>query len=82
MRNERYDLVVTDLGRREEGGYVTDAGQQLLASMRADNITTPVVCYTSMRGLQQRDALLSSGAMLVTARPSELIDFITDTVAG
>jgi CheY-like chemotaxis protein len=67
-----YGLVISDLGRRENGQNNSMAGRDLLERTRAAGYTMPFFVFAGRRGLQHREELLSLGAQLVTNRASEV----------
>lgn len=72
----RYDVVVTDMGRDEDGQYVPDAGIQLVRRIRDTGSTVPVFVYTGRRGWDLRSEALAAGADGLTSSPSELLGFV------
>jgi CheY-like chemotaxis protein len=71
------DVVVTDMGRVEDGAFRQDAGIQLIKALRDQGIDTPIVVYTSAPTLARtRDAALASGARYVTASATELLEML------
>jgi len=77
-----YALVISDLGRTEDGTENPMAGNDLILAMRAQGIETPVIIYAGLRGWQNRATLEASGAMLVTRRPSEVFSEAVRVVTG
>ncbi|MET0324165.1 MAG: response regulator [Ilumatobacteraceae bacterium] len=78
LQRNRYDLVISDLGRVEGGTFVADAGGQLLDAMKARGDSSPVIIYTNSEGMQRASDLQTRGAWLVTASPTELVNHIAD----
>jgi len=76
LSEANYSMIISDVGRLEDGADHPQAGLELLQALRDRNVTTPVVFFTGTRGAQQADALRAAGALLVTRRTSELIDAV------
>jgi CheY-like chemotaxis protein len=78
LEGQQYGLVISDMGRRESGLDVPDAGLRLLARIRATDPVTPFVLYASFdqesQGARIQEAKLA-GATLVTDSTFELVDF-------
>lgn len=70
MRLRRYGLVISDLGRREDGELNEQAGLDLIRAIRDGDRQTPIIIYAGRRGLQRRDELVAAGASVVTSTPS------------
>jgi CheY-like chemotaxis protein len=70
----RFDVVITDMGRDKDGN---EAGLDLIRRLRALQITTPVIVYTSARAAAaSRDQAIALGAYGVTASATELIGLL------
>jgi CheY-like chemotaxis protein len=66
-------VVITDLGRVEDGEYRPHAGLTLLRQLREAGFEQPVLVYTSARGVERdREDAVAAGAQRVTASPTEL----------
>lgn len=75
LGQRRYGAVLSDMGRSEEGAYVSDAGMRLLRTVRESDPTLPFLIYCSSQGaLTYREAALSEGANVITASPAALSD--------
>lgn len=71
----RYGAMLSDMGRSEEGAYVSDAGMRLLRAVREADPTLPFLIYCSSQGaLTYREAAVSEGANVITASPAVLSD--------
>ncbi len=76
LENERYDLVITDLGRTTSSDRSPSAG---IAFLRHPAVTTggpPVIVYAGATAMVQREALLALGAAEVTADRQRLLDSV------
>lgn len=67
-----YRVIISDLGRLENGRYVPDAGGQLAQEIRAMGLSTPLIIFSSARAAQDRDRLIASGATEVTNNSTRL----------
>lgn len=75
LGQRRYGAVVSDMGRVEEGDYVSNAGIRLLRTVRELYPTLPFLIYcSSMGALTYRGAALAEGANVITASAAELSD--------
>lgn len=76
LENRGYGLVISDLGRRESGVDVPDAGLRLLAQVRAAAPTTPFVLYGAANNSSFAEAADAAGASLVTDSTFDLVDYV------
>jgi hypothetical protein len=73
LASHRYELIVSDMARVENGRAVPDAGLQLVKQVRTLDRDTPLVIYAAPRGLNKYGAsALAAGATTVTANTYEL----------
>ncbi len=71
---ERYELILTDLGRLGSSDVSESAGVDLLQELHARKDCPPVIVYTSIGAARAfRDGLLERGASDVLATPSQLL---------
>lgn len=70
------DIIITDLGRKEEGFENPFAGSDLIKAIRSKNQTVPIMVFAGKRGLENRDRLLQEGADAVTASGVEVQTFV------
>ncbi|MFB9312059.1 response regulator [Nocardioides plantarum] len=82
LRRRNYALVITDLGRIEDGVDNPRAGLDLLLRMRELPIATPVIVFAGPRAVAMESELLNSGARLVTETPSEVFSEAVRYVTG
>ena len=78
LQSGRYDLVISDLAR----GGENEAGLILMRTMRADNIDTPVVIYTSAHAARLTQGAKAAGAILVTSSPTVLFETVVRRLAA
>lgn len=76
-----YDMVLSDMGRNEDGAEVPDAGVVLTDALRKIDKTIPIFIYCShrardMQGQRARDA----GANDITTSAVELYGYIEDAM--
>lgn len=73
-----FDVIVSDMGRVEERGYVNRrAGIDLLERLRAAGDPAPIVFYSSHRGIQAvADELQDHPEVRYTTSPSELMGLL------
>lgn len=72
-----YDVVITDMGREEDGRSVGDAGLELLRQLRAGGFDVPVVVYASAGAVSRhRDEIMAAGAAGATSSATELLEIL------
>lgn len=73
------DVVISDMGRNENGSYIKDAGIALIKELRDIGITSPIFIYTSQRYAQiHHDQALLSGGNGATASPVALYTMVNN----
>ncbi len=70
------DMVITDLGRREDGKSFSFAGLDLVRQIRRRDPAIPIAVFAGARGMQNREKLTLAGAQLVTQSSVELQVFV------
>ncbi|MCP2259724.1 Response regulator receiver domain-containing protein [Streptoalloteichus tenebrarius] len=76
LSRRRYRLIVTDMGREENGSFQPDAGLELLREARDTGVDTPVVVYCMPHnGTQYGVQAHGLGAVGVTSSAVELFDY-------
>jgi hypothetical protein len=75
-----FDLVITDMGRSEDGEYRRDAGLRLIQEVRARGIDTPIIVFASVGAVAQftRD-VIEAGGQGMTDSATELLTLIQTT---
>ena len=82
LATAEFGLIITDLGRKENGEFNAMAGLTLIQHVaREGEDHPPIFVYASTRGLQNAERLRNAGAALVTASPSELFERTVTTLA-
>ncbi|MFV0308449.1 MAG: response regulator [Desertimonas sp.] len=71
-QRQPYGLIITDLGRHENGSDESDAGMALIHHVRDQDVNTPIYVYSTRRAVARQDELKRAGADLVTNRPTEI----------
>lgn len=70
-------LVISDMGRRENGRYRAKAGIELLEEMRTVQQVQPFLVYTSARYIERdRQLVAGAGGQGATASPVELFEML------
>lgn len=82
LNAQRHGLVITDLGRTEDGEEVVDAGVDLLQEIRRRGIQLPVFVYAGRRAVDREEELLEQGATLATNRPTEVFTRAVEIITG
>lgn len=76
----KIDFIISDMGRRESGGYRAKAGLILIEAVRRAGIKIPIYVYTSTRYLEQNnEAVIAAGGNGATASFTELLSLIVAT---
>jgi CheY-like chemotaxis protein len=71
----RFDAVITDMGRAEDGRLDVDAGIDLIEALRARGIETPVLVYASASAVARtRDRVRTAGGYVATSSATELLE--------
>ncbi|HRQ42195.1 MAG TPA: response regulator [Chloroflexota bacterium] len=73
FQNVRFDRVITDMGRQEDGRFNPVAGIELTKIIRRTNANVPIFAYTSSRGMSHQQAAYTAGITGITTSPSELL---------
>ena len=73
LRNETYDLVITDLGRRDSSDRSATAGAAFLDQPVVRDGGPPVIIYAGRSAVAQRDDLVKRGALDVMENREHLL---------
>lgn len=77
FNNEQYDIVISDMGRREGGRYNRRAGLDLLRVIREKSAETPFFIFCSTRSAHEnRDEAMRMGASGITSSATELYSLL------
>ncbi len=71
-----YDAIITDMNRGDDNR----AGYTLLKALQAQNITTPVLIFSSSDSPEYRKAARDAGARDSTNRADRVFQFVTDII--
>jgi CheY-like chemotaxis protein len=80
LQSQSYGLVISDLGRTENGQENTMAGRDLIVEMRQKHYTIPIFIWAGQRALDASKELTAAGATLVTNRTSVLLSEAANAV--
>jgi CheY-like chemotaxis protein len=71
---EKYDIVISDMGRTEEGSYKATAGLELLKNIRAQSSDMPFIIFCSSRKSREHSSEAKAlGVTSITSSPTELM---------
>lgn len=77
LGRERIGLIISDMGRREDGRYAPQAGISLLEAVRGAPYRQPFIMYSSTRYAERNDAeVKAKGGVGATASPTQLREWI------
>jgi CheY-like chemotaxis protein len=74
LKTGNFGLIITDLGRREDGREVRMAGLELVQAVAQLPDHPPIFVYAGQRGLREANKLREAGADFVTASPSAIFE--------
>lgn len=72
FQSEKFDLIITDLGRRENGVSQPYAGVTLIKEIRKIDGAIPILVYAGPRGVENMVRLKKAGANFVSQSAVEL----------
>jgi vacuolar-type H+-ATPase subunit F/Vma7 len=76
---QHINAVISDMGRRERGTYVSQAGIVLLNAMRRAGFRIPFIIYSAPKYVaQNKNKVLSAGGDGATASQVELLEWLTE----
>ncbi len=70
------DIIISDLGRNEDGAFNPNAGFDLLNVLRKMNFNIPTMIFASRRAMESKDRLLAAGAQRVSSSGGDVISFV------
>ena len=76
LKEDRFDVVISDLGRVERGHENPFAGLELVRAMAAAGLAVPTQIFAGSRGLDNKDKLLAAGATAVAASAVDVFTFV------
>lgn len=71
-----HQLIITDLGRMENGIDNPLAGLDLISAIRRVNAEVPIIVFAGKRGVAMREELIGAGASAVTASGIDVMKLI------
>ncbi len=77
LGEKKYDVIISDMARKEGDKEVFDAGIQFLNKFRPKDTTTPVIFYI---GIYKPEKGMPAGAFGITNRPDELLHLVMDAL--
>jgi CheY-like chemotaxis protein len=79
--NLGFDAIISDMGRREGGGYRSQAGLVLLKAVRSAGFSVPFFVYSSQSYAARNNAeVIAAGGDGATASPVELLEWVEKKV--
>jgi CheY-like chemotaxis protein len=78
FENDGYDLIITDLGRRENGISNAFAGLELIKKVRKIDKEIPILVFAGARGIENLNRLLGAGASKVFDSAVEVQSFVSN----
>ena len=78
LAEKKYDLIISDMARKEGEKDLADAGIRFLTKFREKNSKTPVIFYI---GVYKPEKGLPPGAFGITNRPDELLHLVIDALS-
>jgi hypothetical protein len=72
----RFDAVISDMGRREDGINVPDAGLKLINELRKLQLNYPILIFSSSRSLPMEPEVKAAGGYGVTSSAVDVIEFL------
>lgn len=78
---ETYGVIISDMGRTEDGLYKATAGIELLRKVREQNRTVPFIIFcSSRRARENKESAISLGATGITSSTTELLGLLQTVV--
>ncbi|MBI3776428.1 MAG: response regulator [Gammaproteobacteria bacterium] len=82
-KKSSYGVVISDMGRIENGTYKSTAGLELLREIRGRNKPIPFIIFSSSQGVRQhKDTAITLGATAITSSPTEMFGILQTAVQG
>lgn len=76
LSQDRFDAIISDLGRTENGVENAFAGLDFIKAVRGAGIQTPILIFAGRRGVANRDRLLAAGATAVSSSTVDVVHFM------
>ena len=80
---EKYSIIISDMGRTEEGSYKVTAGLELLKNIRAQSLEIPFIIFcTSRKSREHSSEAKALGVTSITSSPTELMGIIQNELGN
>ncbi len=80
--SSRFDAIISDMGRYENGRYQPSAGIDFISAAHAAGVTVPIFVYTSQAtAIKKHQEVLKAGANGATCSPTDLFGLIQKVYA-
>jgi CheY-like chemotaxis protein len=76
LSSDKFDIIISDLGRKENGRDNAFAGLDFVKKLRLHGHKHPVLIFAGLRGLDNRERLIEAGANDVTNSGVDVFSFI------
>jgi CheY-like chemotaxis protein len=76
LKARDFDLVISDMGRLENGTYVADAGLKLIRAIRSLGYQTPVIVFSTDRSMALEPEVKEAGGQGITTSAVEVLTYI------
>jgi CheY-like chemotaxis protein len=80
LASDEFDLIISDLGRIENGSNNPFAGLDFARAVRAAGHKHPLLIFAGQRGVENRDRLLKAGVTQVTRSAVEVFKFVENSL--
>jgi CheY-like chemotaxis protein len=80
---EKYSIIISDMGRTEEGSYKATAGLELLKNIRVQSLDIPFIIFCSLRKSREHSSEARTlGVTSITSSPTELMGIIQNELGN
>lgn len=76
MLSTKFERIITDMGRTEDGRYNPIAGLELTRMIRQIDANVPIFVFTNSRGAQNTRVVAEAGVTGITTSPSSLLGML------
>lgn len=81
LGQNQYRVIISDMGREENGDYRPEAGLELLKKLRSEGNSTPFVVFCSSIGARKyKEAVIANGGISATSSSSVLFGLIREFI--
>lgn len=78
IEQEEFNVIISDLGRIENGKDNPFAGLDLVKAVRLGGSSVPILIFAGQRGIAHKDRLIAVGATDVTSSSVEVYRFLNE----